>query len=225
MHVTLTDRLTCPACGPGSGLVLLADQVRERRVLEGQLGCPTCRTQYAVRGGYAELRHGTDQEPQDAAEDLPQPSGEATELATRLAALLDLAGGHGIVVVHGPAAVLGLAMAELVPDIEIVTTEAALAHAPERPGVSRVGAQGLPFYDSRVRAVALTGTATAALVERAIRVVAPGGRIVIDPWDGSGGAADPEPALEADAVAAALERAGARVLARERATIVAGVEA
>jgi uncharacterized protein YbaR (Trm112 family) len=56
MHILLTDRLACPRCGPEFGLVLLAHEVRDRRVLEGDLGCPNCREVYPVREGFADLR-------------------------------------------------------------------------------------------------------------------------------------------------------------------------
>jgi hypothetical protein len=38
MHLSLSDLLTCPRCGPGWGLVLLPGEVRERRVETGVLG-------------------------------------------------------------------------------------------------------------------------------------------------------------------------------------------
>ena len=56
MHLLLTDRLTCPRCGPEFGLVLLADRLEDRRVLEGALGCPNCRDRYPVRDGFGDLR-------------------------------------------------------------------------------------------------------------------------------------------------------------------------
>ena len=55
MHLALTDRMICPRCGPGFGLILLAHEVRDRRILEGDLGCPNCRDQYPVRKGFADL--------------------------------------------------------------------------------------------------------------------------------------------------------------------------
>lgn len=56
MHLLLTDRLTCPRCGPTFGLILLADRMVERRVLQGTLGCPNCRDSFTVRDGFADLR-------------------------------------------------------------------------------------------------------------------------------------------------------------------------
>ena len=38
MHILLTDLLFCPRCGPQHGLILLANRLEERRVLDGWLG-------------------------------------------------------------------------------------------------------------------------------------------------------------------------------------------
>ena len=56
MQLLLTDRLACPRCGPGFGLVLLADRMVDRRVHEGTLGCPNCRDSFTVHAGFADLR-------------------------------------------------------------------------------------------------------------------------------------------------------------------------
>ena len=56
MNVALTDHLVCPRCGPPFGLVLLARDVRDRRVREGEFGCPNCRDRFPVEGGFGDLR-------------------------------------------------------------------------------------------------------------------------------------------------------------------------
>ena len=58
MHLLLTDRLTCPRCGPSFGLILLADRMNDRRVVDGVLGCPNCRDGFPVRDGFGDLRAG-----------------------------------------------------------------------------------------------------------------------------------------------------------------------
>lgn len=52
----LTDRLTCPRCGPTFGLILLAERMVDRRVRDGTLGCPNCRDAFPVVDGFADLR-------------------------------------------------------------------------------------------------------------------------------------------------------------------------
>lgn len=247
MHLTLTDRLTCPACGPDAGLILLADRIENRRVLEGRLGCPSCRADYPIRGGYAELRPdaaartagaGTDEDVGAGATASQVVAGAGqdpmrasdVEQATRLAALMGLAQGRGFAVLAGPAATLAASMASLLPDMELVTTWPELAEEEERAGVNRLGADALPFFRGSMRAVALTGSRPGAgLLTEAVRVVVPGGRIVVDPADApdagdmDGIAAPPTDEMVGE-VAAELESAGARVLAHEGHTVVAAVE-
>ncbi len=56
MNVDLIDHLVCPRCGPPNGLLLLAREVRDRRVREGEFGCPNCRDRFPVAGGFGDLR-------------------------------------------------------------------------------------------------------------------------------------------------------------------------
>ena len=49
VNVGLTDHLVCPRCGPPFGLILLARDVRDRRVREGEFGCPNCRDRFPVK--------------------------------------------------------------------------------------------------------------------------------------------------------------------------------
>src|SRR3954447_12829389 len=102
MHILLTDVLSCPRCGPAFGLVLLADRVEDRRVLEGRLGCPNCREQYPVVAGALDARLPAERAgaADDAAGDAAATGGvDDAEAAVRLAALLGLAEVRGTVLV------------------------------------------------------------------------------------------------------------------------------
>src|SRR5690242_16884227 len=95
MHILLTDLLTCPRCGPEFGLIVLADEMVDRRVVEGSLGCANCRNRYPVHGGVADLRLAPNEEGGPALEE----GGE--ERAYRLAALSGVADRAGAVLVSG----------------------------------------------------------------------------------------------------------------------------
>ncbi|HET9982695.1 MAG TPA: Trm112 family protein [Longimicrobiales bacterium] len=207
MHLVLTDILTCPRCGPRFGLVLLAEEVRDRRVLEGWLGCSNCRERYRVHNGFADLRPPP-APPLDAPA-LPRERGE-DQAAIRLAALMGMGtgAGRGFSLVVGPAARHASAIAALVEEAEVVGIDAGLAAWPEEAGVSRMAATGLPFFDRTLRGVALSGDAAAALLEEGARVLNPMGRLVVE-----GAPADAE---------ARIRGAGLRVLAQEGGTVVAG---
>lgn len=178
MHVLLTDRLTCPRCGPEFGLILLADRVEERRVLEGLLGCPNCREKYPVREGFGDLRAPprTPLEHEDASA-LDVADGEGT---VRLAALLGVSRGPGHVLLVGAPAGHAEALVEMLEEVEVVGVHPGLHDRREVPGVSRIAAHaGLPFYDRMVQGVALDGAAAEGMLGEAARVVTPGGRLVV----------------------------------------------
>lgn len=207
MHLLLTDILTCPRCGPGFGLILLANRLSERRVLEGVLGCANCREQYPVQDG-AGLFGGSAELPPVAADE---------EQTIRLAAMLGVTRGPGFVLLAGPAAGAAAGMAALLEDVEVIASGYGPEHAetatrprPDAPGVSRLGVGGaaLPLASGKVLGVALTGGAADALLEEGARVVSPVGRLVLDP-------------APADAEAR-LTAANLRVLARQGDTVVAG---
>jgi hypothetical protein len=176
VHLLLVDRLTCPRCGPAFGLVLLADRVVERRVLEGWLGCSNCRDRFHVSGGFGDLR-APPRDPLPHTMDEPAPPAEAT---MRLAAFLGVAEGPAHVALIGPVAAHAPGLAALIPELEVAAVSAAGRSEEERVGVSRIVSEpGLAFQSNALRGVALPGDAADALLLEAARVVAPSGRIVL----------------------------------------------
>lgn len=182
MHIGLTDVLTCPRCGPGFGLILLADSVENRRVLRGRLGCSNCREQYPVSEGLAELRWGSADPPSLKIDS----TGNATrstagdEAALRVAALLGVTEGPARLALVGTAAGLAAAVADLLPSVEIIAVAEHRLPGPERSGVTRVWATGaLPLYDASVQGVAIVGHQADRWLPEAVRVLAPAARLVI----------------------------------------------
>ena len=116
MHILLTDRLICPRCGPGFGLILIADRLENRRVIEGSLGCPNCRDRFPVEAGFGDLRPPPRSTRDDAPELEPPPSPPAMEVA----ALLGLTDGPGNVALIGDMAGHATALAGLVPGVEFI---------------------------------------------------------------------------------------------------------
>ncbi|HEX8210392.1 MAG TPA: Trm112 family protein [Longimicrobium sp.] len=198
MHILLTDILTCPRCGPELGLILLADRLEERRVVQGSLGCSNCREMYPIEDGTVDLR---------VVGGAPTPAAaQDPDAAVRLAALLGLAGASGTVLVAGPGAELAPAIAALVPGLQVVAFTAHPIPEDGTPGVSRVaGGPALPVRGGMLRGVALTGAETP--LAEAVRVLAPGTRLVLDPA--------PEGASEE------LRRLGAEVLLEQEGVVVA----
>jgi uncharacterized protein YbaR (Trm112 family) len=183
MHLSLSDLLACPRCGPAHGLVLLPAEVRGRRVVTGVLGCPNCRERYPVENGITDLRvPGA-----GSAEPAPRTSHAGAshargDEAVRLAALLGLEAVAGVVVVAGPAAAHAPALARLVDGIEGVALVGFGGPDPIAGGdLSHilVGPR-LPFRDASLAGVALTGPAT-LLLEESARTLRPAARLLLEP--------------------------------------------
>lgn len=204
MHIVLTDILTCPRCGPEHGLILRADRVVERRVLDGVLGCPNCREQYPIRGGFGDLRPPL---PNTGPWTGTADGGDRGDVV-RLAALLGVSEGPAFVLLMGPVVQHAAELAALVDGIEVVAVDAGLADQAERFGVNRIGASAeLPFASRKLPAVALAGAAATTFLEEGARLVGPLGRLVLEDAPAN--------------VEARLQAVGMRVLARESDTVVA----
>lgn len=227
MDVGLSDRLTCPRCGPTYGLVLLPYEVEDRRVRSGVLGCANCRERYAIEEGVGDLRVEAGDGPGPGAAGGPGKAGpaapggvgsatasveasggtllEADDAPVRLAGLMGLAEAQGVALVAGPAAVHAVALSALVEGVEVVVVG---AKARAGVGVSELRLTTvLPFRSGSVRGVALTGRWT-SLLEEGARVLDRAGRLVLDPAPAG--------------LRERLEAAGLRVLVEEDGVAVAG---
>ena len=198
MNVSLADHLVCPRCGPPFGLVLLARDVRDRRVHEGEFGCPNCRDRFPVEEGFGDLRPpprgaGTGEgsavakcDPGTGSAGGPESTGDRQSAALRLAAALGVTSGPGLVVVSGGCWREAAFLARLLRGIEVVVAGwggRGLGSA----GVSRfVTGPRLPLRDGVARGVVAEGRGGAGWWAECLRVVMPGGRVVID---GAAGAA------------------------------------
>lgn len=176
MHILLTDLLECPRCGSGFGLVLFADDLRDRRVFAGSLGCANCRETYPVRKGFADLRPSPRPEPEVPA----APARGDPEEATRIGAFLGVTEGPATVALFGAMAGHAPALADMVPDLEVVAVVPRDDGSAEREGVSRLAASTrLPFRDGSLSGVVLEGEPTPPRLEEAVRSVRPGSRLVV----------------------------------------------
>jgi uncharacterized protein YbaR (Trm112 family) len=178
VHLLLTDRLTCPRCGPEFGLILLADRMEDRRVVDGTLGCANCRDGFPIRRGFGDLRA-------PPREDLPlgragDPGAADPAEAERLAALVGVAEGPGTLALVGAVARYAHHFAETLTGVEVVAVDPALSRWPDVPGVSRMAARpGLPFFGRTLRGVAVDGQLGPRWIRESARVVAPLGRVVV----------------------------------------------
>ncbi len=205
MFIELAEILICPACRSGSedslsGLVAVVDDLRDRRVMEGWLGCPACRARYSIRDGV--VRFG----PASASPFLEDP-----ELGLRAAALLALHERPGYVLTGQGLESIGGELAGFAAEAEVVALSTGAAH----PGVvSRligVVDDGLPFRPGTVTGAALLDAGPGSLDEAA-RVLRPAGRLVVF---------QPSRLSATGQVEAALRAAGLEPLAVEAEAVVA----
>ena len=200
MHTRLTDYLICPECDSELGLILLAERVESQRVLEGQLGCPACRTQFRVSDGLADFT-GEDSTGGDPVRGTVVHDRDALELA----ALLGVTEGPAMLALIGEWRAAPKQLAAVVPDAEIIVLQASRVPVAGEPNVSRLRVgQRLPLREASVRGVAVAGTAVAQLSEAA-RICRLAARIVL--FDVQ---AEPQ-----------LAEHGLRVLAQQGSTVVA----
>lgn len=212
MNLLLTDRLTCPRCGPAFGLILLANVMEDRRVRDGVLGCSNCRDSFPVREGFVDLRppprgsFGPGRAGSPVTEG-GEADGRPDDQAARVVALLGIQRGPGTVALAGrPARWAGIVAAS-VQDLDVVAVDADTASWSERDRVSRmITGPALPFFDRVLRGVVVDGALGRATIFEAARVIAPLSRVVV---------------VHADAEAArVLAEAGLEILAQEGETVV-----
>ncbi len=239
MNAVLVDHLVCPRCGPPNGLVLLAHDVRDRRVHEGEFGCPNCRDRFPVVGGFGDLRPpprgagpgealvsegrsggegkvgerrsegdkgvaGGDEGVREegvvgdeggavgpggpggvgsgvggGGAPAGDGGGDAGARALRMAAALGVTQGPGMVVVPGSCRDEAAGLARLVRGIEVVVVGWG-GRGLAADGVSAfVTGPGLPLRDGVVRGVVAEGGSGVGWWGECLRVLMPGGRIVI----------------------------------------------
>ena len=206
VHLLLTDRLNCPRCGSGFGLILLADRLTDRRVLEGALGCPNCRDRFPITNGFADLRTPPRT---DLPEVIPVGPADAGEVE-RIATLLGVVEGPGNIALTGSLTRYAGLLADRMPGVEVIAIAEQVRGDAERAGVSRmVSGVELPFHPGSLRALALAEGKVEHLErpETLVRSVMEGGRIVIERPDSDAGER--------------LANIGAQVLVRDERWLVA----
>lgn len=185
MHIGLVEQLLCPRCGPPYGLILLAQEVRERRVRQGEFGCQECRGSYPVEAGFGDLRP-LPRSPAPSARAAADRVASDPDAALRLAAALGVARGPGVLLLDESRASDARALAGLVGDVEVVVVGWG-GQGVAGPGVSAFVAGGtIPIRDGAALGAAVGGDRDETAWGESLRVLADGGRLVISgPSDAS----------------------------------------
>jgi uncharacterized protein YbaR (Trm112 family) len=167
MFIELTDHLRCPADHAESYLVLLPDEMRDRSVRAGRLGCPVCGRTYTLSDGVLDLGGG----------EVTMP--DATLLtAEALTALVGLSGPGGYMVLVGRPAADWREVAQLNRGVGLVAVNPP-PEVVDEPGISVLRSAVLPLKSRSMRGVVLGSPfgGDPAWVSEAARVVLPGLRV------------------------------------------------
>lgn len=152
-------------------LVLTAERWDGRRVMEGKLGCPECRTEYAIRDGVAVFAGLLD----DAAGIPTHPQSIAgPDAVLRLAAQLDLREPRAVVILFGRYAGLAEGLSELT-QARCIVVNAPGAAGPD--GASLSIGDRLPIARGLAQAAAVD-SAHAPLMADIDPTLRSGGRVV-----------------------------------------------
>lgn len=202
MDLELSEVFVCPDCTPVRGLVVLVEEMDERRVLVGSLGCPECDLRVPVRDGVVRFDERGGSGAADVA-DTVDGGGDAegagapgggtaadASLRDRLgedpgtvaAALLGVEDLEGPCLVGPGLGGLASGLAELAGESEVVALEATAGEgATGGAGVTvvrGVDPGDMPLLPRKFGGVLLLAP-DAAAVEEGARVLRPGGRLVV----------------------------------------------
>jgi hypothetical protein len=108
--------------------------------------------------------------------------GDREERAYRATALLGIRSANAPILVLEPRGEIARLMAELLPEVHLVLAAADEPRSAGRAGTLsrlRVGAR-IPFQDRCFRGVAVLGTPSPELLSEAVRLLAPGARLMVE---------------------------------------------
>ena len=175
MFIELLDLLRCPRPHDETWLVASFNNVSNRFVETGTLGCPVCGAQYPIVNGVADFSGGLGSPSCDRKRSASTHRRE--ELASRAGAFLDATE-------PGATVVLGGVWAYAAEELSALAQVTVIALNPE-PDVTETAGVGLvrvsreiPVAADSCLGVALDAWFNAAIVGAALRAVRPGGRVV-----------------------------------------------
>ncbi len=177
MHLDLVDHLRCPNPHPditgGVALVCVKDDVDGRVLHEAMLGCAVCHVRFSVANGIGWFGRG----PLPAIVPPPSSGTDGSQLV-RLAALLNLDGPGGFVLLDESTAAHAAAIADMFEVAVVIATAVPLASA--HPMVSVLAGLGdaLPLAPLTLRGAALGALPTPGRLAAAARALMPNGRLV-----------------------------------------------
>jgi uncharacterized protein YbaR (Trm112 family) len=172
--IDLVDDLRCPRLHEETWLVASTSRTEGRDIIEGVLGCPICHAEYAIRDGVVWF---VERGESVAAPDDLTPVADS-DLALRLAALLDLSEAQGFGLLVGSWGTVAPLLRGVVPTHFVLLNPWPTVAAGDGISVLQA-APGIPLADATCRGVALDDRhADGVYLDGASRVLRPRGRLV-----------------------------------------------
>ena len=171
MFIELVELLRCTRAHEESWLVASIDELRDRSIIAGRLGCPVCSAEYPVVRGVADFSDGSPPTPGVDAEESDD------EIGMRAGAFLALGSSAGVALLGGS---WSAGAASLAAALEIRIIAANADGITESPGVGLVRMSGvIPLGAASCAGIALDDSFSQSAVASAVRALRPGGRLVI----------------------------------------------
>jgi uncharacterized protein YbaR (Trm112 family) len=165
MHIELIDLLRCPEQHEETWLVAAFNKLDGREIIEAKLGCPVCKSEYAIRNGIADF--GREITPHDSSEDA---------LAT--AAFLDLTSPGKTVLLAGAFGRVSQDVVEMT-QARVISLNASSPTRNDRVLEIQTGSR-IPLASNSLDGVALDRShSTDFFVAEAGRLLRPGGRLLV----------------------------------------------
>src|SRR5437867_11701142 len=123
MHIELTVMQRCPESHREEMLVLSTEEVKDRMVRSGLVGCPVCHKEYPISRGIVNFRRSRERVSKESSGPRPAyapPSPLPSADATSLQALLEFAGLGGYAVLVGAVVRQAARLGALMPGIHFV---------------------------------------------------------------------------------------------------------
>lgn len=188
MHLELVELLKCPNNHAPSVLVASADEIENRYVTNGLLGCPECLAEYPVRDGVTHfVVGGAARSVADAGVDSAVDSAVDRDVAMRLAAQLGLSPGHTVFALIGFSVEMALATREIVPARVLVINPPGLLHSAAflsaasrtAPFGAVVCGDALPLVPRKFDGIAIAPShVSETLLDQCVQILRPNARLV-----------------------------------------------
>ena len=188
MFIELVGSLRCVRAHEPTWLVASAYRMEDRDIVSGELGCHVCGARYPVERGVVDFRElgatsssSADRPPGSHPPRDPARRVAPTELALRLAALLDLASPGGLAVLTGEwsAAAIPLASGELIERVQLLALDPD-TDLESGGGISlALTGRRIPLRPAAARGIALDESHSEPdYVSSAAEALRPGGRLL-----------------------------------------------